>query len=79
VRTREPVMFKVFIAAGVYGGDGDIPALFDMLRYDAATVVTWSRAKDARDRDGWEMTLRSDRYTPERWHSFGIRPEALNG
>jgi hypothetical protein len=72
------VTWKVFVAAGTHGGDGDIPALFDMLRYDAATVVSWDRDKDPRDRDGWTLTLRSNVFTPERWRSFGIRPEIVS-
>jgi len=64
-------MFRVFIP------EREIASLLDMLRYDAAVVLTWDRAKDPRDRDGWEIVLRSDHYTPDRWKSFGLYPEAL--
>jgi hypothetical protein len=77
--TRTPVRFRVFIAApstGMRGEHGDIPALLDMLRYEAGTVVSWDRDTDARDRDGWTVTIETRHPAPDRWRSFGIRPES---
>jgi len=65
------VTFQVFIP------EREVASLLDMLRYDAATVVSWDRAKDLRDRHGWLVTLRSDRYTPDRWASFGLYPKEV--
>jgi len=56
--------------------DRDLPGVLDMLRYDAAIVLDWAReAKSWRDgEERWTLTLRSDRFTPDRWQSFGLRP-----
>jgi len=63
--------FRVFIP------DREVASLLDMLRYDGAIVLSWDRTKDARDRDGWLVTMRSDTFTPGRWHSFGLHPEGV--
>ena len=75
------ITFKVFIP------EREVASLLDMLRYDGAVVlswdrtkdarVSWDRTKDARDRDGWLVTMRSDTFTPGRWHSFGLHPEVV--
>jgi hypothetical protein len=52
-----------------HGGDGDIPSLLDMLRYEACHVLDWSRNEAVK---GWTVRLRGPRYTPDRWASFGI-------
>ena len=49
-------------------GGGDLAAVFDMLRYDAANVVDWTT-------EGKRMTLKmsSERApTVDRWASFGL-------
>jgi hypothetical protein len=56
----------------------DMPGFLDMLRYDNANVVGWTHVRGGengvRD-DKFIVTLTSSRYTPERWKSFGIKPE----
>lgn len=48
----------------------DMAGLFDMLRYDRATVETWDRDRD----EEFVLTLRAPRFTLDRWHSFGLYP-----
>lgn len=49
----------------------DMGGLLDMLRYDAATVVDWGY-DTVGGRPGYVLTLASNRYTPDRWASFGL-------
>jgi hypothetical protein len=78
-RAAADVTFRVFIAEGRHGSDGDLPALLDMLRYEGGVVEDWSRARDSRDRSGYSVRIRvpAVRFTPDRWRSFGISPEVL--
>lgn len=54
----------------------DLPGLFDMLRYDRATVIDWNHAsasQSATGREFYTLTLTSP-VTPtiDRWTSFGL-------
>ena len=56
-------------------GTGDFPGLFDMLRYDQSTVVTWDHVSETRAPIGehYVLTLRSPREPViDRWNSFGL-------
>jgi hypothetical protein len=48
-----------------YGSRMTQAGFLDMMRYDAARVESW---------DSETITLVSERYTAERWHSMGIYP-----
>lgn len=52
-------------------------ALFDMMRYDHATIVDWTHGTDGlvpvnEGADQWTITLRSVTCTRDRWGSFGM-------
>lgn len=72
--TPKVVRYQVNIDAGRARGDGDIPALLDMLRYEGGRVVDWDRigATAADYRVVIETPL--TQHQPERWRSFGIVP-----
>ena len=58
----------------------DIPALLDMLRYEAATVRAWTYDKPQSapaGAEGYTVNLTSDHYEPDRWASFGIYPRMI--
>jgi len=65
--------YQVTIEVGAYATGGDLPALLDMLRYEQATVRSWTEKhdKDA-GRTRFTVVIRSVRPTVERWASFGI-------
>jgi hypothetical protein len=56
--------------------DRDMPYFIDMLRYDAATVLTWDRS-GLPNQSRWIVTLDSVRFTPARWNSFGLFPKPV--
>lgn len=65
--------YKVTIETTRHGAD--LAALFDMLRYEGARVVDWSRWNSdgsAGFRAGFILTIESDRHAPDRWLSFGL-------
>jgi len=51
---------------------GDVASLLDMLRYEAARVLSWDRTER-----GYRVTISSDHYEPERWRSFAITPREV--
>jgi hypothetical protein len=56
-------------------GQGDLPGLFDMMRYDQCTVVTWDHVSEVRAPIGehYVLTLRSPREpVVDRWNSFNL-------
>ncbi len=56
-------------------GPRDTGPFLDMLRYEGARVISWGHADDLR-RSGdsyFTVTLESERFTPDRWASFGLR------
>jgi hypothetical protein len=59
-------------------GQGDLPALLDMLRYEGGQVIAWDHAS-APHHTGYEVQIRVPvhQYVPDRWRSFGIRPEVI--
>jgi hypothetical protein len=58
---------------------GDLGAFLDMLRYELATVENWTvQSGDRPGLGAYIVTLRSERYTPDRWSSFAIRTEVVN-
>lgn len=75
--TRKPNIYRYVARIRVpkYGGEGDIPALLDMLRYESATVDSWSivRSEDQIGVASFVVTIRSERPVPDRWESFGIK------
>ena len=66
-----PFRFRVRIRP-----DHDLPGLFDMLRYDRATVIDWNHASASQSQTGREfyaLTLTSPvTPTTDRWSSFGL-------
>lgn len=51
-------------------------ALLDMMRYDQATIIAWTRGHsgllpESAQGELWTITLRG-RCTEDRWHSFGM-------
>ena len=54
--------------------DRDMPGFLDMLRYDQGRVEKWDRIVGERygHSVGWLVTLTGERFTPDRWSSFGI-------
>ena len=57
----------------------DLAAFLDMMRYEFCTVENWTVLPGERPGLGaYVVTLRSERFTPGRWESFGIRTEVLN-
>lgn len=62
--------------------DRDMAGFLDMLRYDRAVVESWShRFRDLTQKgnDTWTVTLLADRFTPDRWSSFGLVIRDKNG
>jgi hypothetical protein len=56
-------------------GAGDLPGLFDMLRYDQSRVQTWDhmQAHDDGRAEHFVLTLKSERQPViDRWASFGL-------
>lgn len=83
---RAPILtrYRVTVRAPQHGGGGDLPGLLDMLRYDGARVLAWEHASyevaPGRFDIGparYVITLESERFTPERWASFGIATEVI--
>lgn len=62
--------------------ESDLPALFDMMRYEGARLLSWNRASIERPlrgiRPGWAIELASTNYTPDRWASFMISPKVAH-
>ena len=53
---------------------GDLGAVFDMLRYDGAQVLGWTKGEATSRGSKWSLRLRSERqFTQDRWTSFGLR------
>jgi hypothetical protein len=53
---------------------GDLGAVFDMLRYDGAQVLGWTKGETTPRGTRWSLRLRSERpFTQDRWSSFGLR------
>lgn len=84
---RAPILtrYRVTVRAPQHGGGGDIPGLLDMLRYDGARVLSWDHAGEPHTPGHFDIgparyliTLESERFTPERWASFGISPEVIS-
>ena len=53
---------------------GDMPGFLDMLRYDGAVVVAWSRTEAVlRGGSSFTVTIRREHpFTIDRWRSFGL-------
>ena len=72
--TRQPVKRSVLFT------ESDLPGFLDMLRYDGATVASWSTVeRGGRRGNVYEVTLQSApgrtpgfEFTVDRWHSFGL-------
>lgn len=58
--------------------DNTLVALFDMMRYDGARIIDWTRGHSdllPEHVDGstmWTLTLTGERCTRDRWASFGM-------
>lgn len=74
---------KVYRYRVAFDGERDIPAVLDMLRYDFANVEGWDHGASEEDHrtlhgglraDLYTVRLTAHRFTPERWHSFGLYP-----
>lgn len=59
----------------------DLAALFDMLRYEGGRVANWTKvgASAYTGRDIWRLDIevQGNRHQPDRWLSFGIRPQTI--
>lgn len=56
----------------------DLGAFLDMMRYELCTVENWTVLPGEKPGLGaYVVTLRSERFTPDRWSSFGIRTEVV--
>lgn len=67
--------FKVTLPVRRFGGEMAMAGFFDMLRYEQARVVDWDRDNTGTVESPtttWTLTLRGERYTPDRWSSFGL-------
>lgn len=62
--------FTVNVRVARHGGLGDIPALLDMLRYEGGQVLNWGHPES----DVLSVRIRTERFVPDRWRSFGIVP-----
>jgi len=70
-----PYRFRVRIYTPKHGGQGDLPGLFDMLRYDRAQVIDWDHVSETRSPVGehYTLTLTSPAHpTVDRWNSFRL-------
>lgn len=67
--------YSVRVVTGHHGTPGDLPGLLDMLRYESARITNWTHVTSDDGRQVYIVSVLSDFFTPDRWVSFGIRPE----
>lgn len=67
--------FKVTFFLRQHNHNSVLAGIFDMLRYDNATVETWNHSADGPTGEQWELVIQSERFTPDRWASFGLYPK----
>lgn len=53
----------------------DLTAFLDMLRYEAATIVDAGIDIPGTHGERRLVTFRTERFTPDRWASFGLHPK----
>jgi hypothetical protein len=68
------VRFKVQVPVGYNSNMAGfyLAALFDMLRYDGATVLDWAENRKGGKTSSFTLLLEGKAYTPARWGSVGI-------